>query len=152
MKFATRYSNRIKSSISFEGEPTRTKQSFKTECDVNHIVARYKKTGELPRLARQDARYGDFSDVPSYLEALERVQIAEAAFAALPAAVRKDCDNDPEVFLRKVQDPRWALQHKLALPVEVNPPGQPSSGSAPGQGAKAGTEPAAPAKPEKKDA
>lgn len=116
MKFVTRFDGIKKSQVKFSLTDKITKDSFKDECDINNIVRKYKATGQLPSLVRQDARYGDFSDVPTYMEALERVRLAEEAFSALPAEVRKDCDNDPAVFLEKVRDKAWAEKHKLALP------------------------------------
>lgn len=99
----------------------RTKDSFKDECDINYIMARYDRTGYLPELAARQPQYGDFTDVPTYLEAMNTVKVAETAFMGLPAAVRAECDNNPAVFLEKVQDPAWALKHELALPVKAAP-------------------------------
>lgn len=116
MKFETQFDRRVSKGISFEGELKRTKDSFKAECDVNNIVAKYKKTGQLPQLAGRQGKYGDFSDVPSYQEALERVRVAQESFDALPAQVRAECGNDPATFLERVRDREWAKKHKLALP------------------------------------
>lgn len=118
-EFRTRYSGTVRVKKVFPKDEGRTKGSFKDSCDVNNIVKKYLRTGNLPDLVRRDPKFGDFSDVPSFQEALERVRKAEETFAALPAQVRRECGNDPAVFLEKVQDPKWAIEHKLALPREV---------------------------------
>lgn len=130
MDFATPF-NRLemhkKTALAIDPDEAQTKQSFKDECDINHIMARYKKTGQLPDMIRENPQFGDFSDVPSYLEAWNRVQFAETQFAALPAAVRQECFNDPAVFLEKVKDKEWAQKHALAL----TPSSAPSQGVSP---------------------
>lgn len=117
MKIQSRYSANPRVRKSFDPKKGRVKSEFARDADINQIVGKYLRTGQLPTLAKSNPQYGDFSDVPSYQESLNRVMVAEAQFMALPAAVRRECDNDPTVFLDKVQDPDWALKHKLALPV-----------------------------------
>ena len=129
MKFATKYEHRKKSVINFIPEEGRTKSAFKDECDINFIMKRYNRTGELPLMAKSDPRYGDFSDVPSYMESLERVRLAEEAFYALPAEVRRECDNSAAVFLEKVRNKDWAEKHKLALPAKAGGSPGPSPSS-----------------------
>lgn len=99
-----------------------TKQSFKEECDINVLLARYEKAGFLPPF--DGMQFGDFSDVPTFQEAFEIVRVAEDQFAALPAQVRAECGHDPAQFLRKVQDPEFVKKHNLG----VSPPSQPDSG------------------------
>lgn len=99
------YSPRKRVSISFEGEGL-TRQSFKKECDVNSIMAKYAKTGLIDHVSRVEARYGDFTGAPSsYLEAMQTVIDGQTAFAALPASLRKEFDNDPALFLQFMSDP-----------------------------------------------
>lgn len=91
-----------------EKVPTRTQQQFKAECDINNIMAKYKKTGVLPSLIKADPRYGDFSDVLDYQESLNIVMHANDQFAALSAKVRRRFDNDPAKFLEFTADPKNA--------------------------------------------
>ncbi|AZL82968.1 internal scaffolding protein [Apis mellifera associated microvirus 18] len=121
-RFVTKYDHHLRVRLEIDPRENRTKGSFKDETDVNKIVEKYRRTGQLPSLVSRNPAYGDFSDVPSYQEALARVRIAEEAFQALPAAVRAECQNDPSVFLAAVRDPAWAEKHKLALPKEALPP------------------------------
>lgn len=84
-----------------------TKQEFKDESNINVLLERYQKTGLLPDM-RQDGVYGDFADVPTYLEALTIVQQAQEAFEKLPASVRDRFGNSPEKFLEFTSDERNA--------------------------------------------
>lgn len=72
-----------------------TQQQFRDETNVNRIVARAMK-GQAPAFLNE-ARpsYGDVSEVPSLAKAYEVIESAEARFMELPAAVRRELDNDP---------------------------------------------------------
>jgi len=86
---------------------SRTKQSFKDECDINRIVARFRKTGDpfLLNPAGIAPTYADLPDVDSFHDSMNRVLAAEDAFAALPSKVRDRYRNDPGVFLAALADP-----------------------------------------------
>lgn len=104
-----------------------TKQSFKDECDVNKIMARYTKTHDISLLMQRNPRFGDFSDVPSYQEALHRVIFAQEQFEALNAVTRARFNNDPAQFLAFASDPENnAEMVKLGLAKEVLPTPEPS--------------------------
>lgn len=103
----TRY-DRLDVSITFKG-PGLTKQSFKDECDVNNIVAKYQKTGAITHFAKHAPQY-DFCTGHDLKESIEIVNQANEMFAELPSAVRKLCNNDPAEFLQFVQDPANAAQ------------------------------------------
>lgn len=105
-------------------EERRTKSEFKDDCDINLIISRYRKTGILPDLARAAAaRFGDFSQIPSYQEMQDKLNAAEEMFAALPAKVRKEFDNDPGLFIAAAdtEEGRETLK-KLGLGKEVDTP------------------------------
>lgn len=85
------------------GGESLTKQSDALESDVNQIMNRYVRSGELPS-ARQ-AVYGDFDDALDFYEAQNRVAAGKTAFALLPAHIRDHCKNDLGVFLDLVHDP-----------------------------------------------
>lgn len=98
---------------------TRTKQADKDGCDINKILARYVKTGQLPDLIRKDARYGDFASVPGYQESLEIISKAQEQFEALGARVRERFHNDPAEMLAFCSDPKNAkemIELGLAVP------------------------------------
>lgn len=151
MKFKTRFETpkRVVLKCPDTPEDKRTKQEFLKDTDINNIVKQYKKTGRLPESARSAAaRYGDFSGVPSFAEMQAKIIAGSEVFAALPAAVRKQYDNDPGQFLAAAATPEGLeLMKKLGLGAEAgvdasDSPRKPSSGSAGVQPAKAGTEPA----------
>lgn len=83
--------------------PSRTKQSFKDECDINKIMRRYVVHGVLPQGVGV-AKYGDFSEAGTYLEAQNIIIKARAQFSSLPSKVRERFRNDPAEFLKFVQD------------------------------------------------
>lgn len=111
-----------------------TKQSEKDSADINFIMKRYQKTGILPDLIKKEPRYGDFSEVTDYIQAIQIVQHAEEQFSALDAHIRKRFNNDPSQFLNFVQDPQnqnELIKMGLAEPKPRNPdqtPSQPVSG------------------------
>lgn len=83
---------------------SKTRQSHALETDVNKIVSRYRSTGVWQRNGRAPM-YGDFSDIGSYHESLNRVYEMQEDFERLPAAVKKACSQDPGIFLEKVYTP-----------------------------------------------
>lgn len=114
-----------------------TDQSQAADADINTIMARYEKTGTVPGLDRQPI-YGDFSDLPSFMEAHETIRLASEAFAALPSRVRAEFDNDPARFVEFAQDERnveqmraWGLAEPLdepvVRPVPPAPPADPAA-------------------------
>lgn len=85
-------------------KPSMAKQSFRDECDINNVLKKYNKTGQLPDLIKQNPQYGDFSEAPDYQDALNLVILAEQQFNALPAHARKRFNNDPAEFLAFVHN------------------------------------------------
>ena len=121
--------------LSFKNTVSRCKQSFREECDVNRIVARARKTGYLidPSIvANRQAVFMDCSNI-DYMDMLNRVNVAQRAFDALPSDVRSKFDNDVAKLLDFVADPAnedaaiaLDLLPKKVVPVEepAKPVGQ----------------------------
>lgn len=86
------------------GKTSRTKQSFKDDCDINLIVKRHASTGLWDHLAPVPATYGDFTASRELLAAVELVDQANASFAELPAEVRRLCDNQAVNLLYGLAD------------------------------------------------
>lgn len=105
IQFVTRFNRPKGRAIRFEG-PGRTKQAHKAECDINTILAKYRKTGILPGLIKANPAYGDFSAVEDYQTSIEVVRKAEEQFAALPARARERFANNPAAFLAFCADPK----------------------------------------------
>lgn len=102
-RFISAYSQKLKVSIT-NSEPSRTKQSFKNECDINTIMSRYQNTGVLPdMLNTQNAQYLDVTGF-DYQEAMQVVAGAKSLFEELPSKVRARFDNDPAQFLDFTND------------------------------------------------
>lgn len=121
--------------LRFKG-PSKTRQEFAAECDINTIMKRFGKTGVITHYSARQPQYMDLGDgVPDMMQAMNTFIVAEQAFMRLPAAVRKEFDNDPSAFvnfaLEKENLPKmreWGLAPPEKAPeapmrVEVvNPP------------------------------
>lgn len=138
---------------------SRTKQSFKDDCDINAIVRRWQATGVLEHVLNIEPRYGDFSNATDYLDAKQRVINAERNFEALPSSLREASGNDPAKFIEWIHDPenRQELEaeglgelakhlHGATEPIPETPSDAPQS---PTGDDPAKTEPTAPAPPSK---
>jgi phage internal scaffolding protein len=84
--------------------PSRTKQEFKDECDINNIVKRYKKTGVITHYKNTNGVYGDFSNPVDYQTALNSIMEANDMFMELNAELRKKFDNDPKKLIEFIND------------------------------------------------
>ncbi len=103
-------------------ETGRTKQSFLDECDVNFIMNKWKRTGQLPPTHDRPASYGDFSNVGDYMQAKNSMLESDQAFAALPSWMRQRFMNDPAELIAFVDAPENLEEaRKLGL-VEPAPP------------------------------
>ena len=99
--------------------PSLTKQSFAEECDFNAVLGKWEKTGVLEHINPAAPQFADVSALPDYQAAMETVIKAEAAFNALPAAVRDRFANDPSKLLAFLQSPdNEAEAVKLGLVVD----------------------------------
>lgn len=128
--------------------PSLTRQEFADECDINVIMARYEKTGQLPA-NNAEPMYVDFTSVPTNLmDTMRFMDEAQAAFMTLPAKVRKEFDNDPAMFVDFAGDPENLDQMRawgLAPTPEAKPADASASSSPPGG---AGASPAPQAAPQ----
>lgn len=89
--------------------PGSTRQSMRDEVDINKIVGRFMKTGQLSHLERRSKLFADVSDIGDYRECLERVQtVKDAFFKEVPAKIRERFGHNPALFLDFIADPRNA--------------------------------------------
>lgn len=125
--------------------PSKTRQEFAAECDINVLMERYEKTGIISHVDQRIPNYVDVSDLPSYQESFEIVRRAAEAFASLPARARAEFDNDPGAFADYAADPanlermrEWGLAAPAPAPevpaapmevVVVDRPAEPPKGS-----------------------
>lgn len=104
-------------------ELTMTQQHFKDECDINKILAKYAKTGQLPDMIKKNPIYGDFAESVDYHEAMNTMLLAQEQFANLPAEVRKRFQNEPQEFLEFANNPE-NLHEMVKLGLATYKPGQ----------------------------
>lgn len=97
--------SRQRTQISFAGCEARTKQSFREECNINTIMAKWQRTGLISHLAGRPPTFGDFSQQMDYQEAANKVIRADEAFAELPARIRDRFHNDPGELIGFLSDP-----------------------------------------------
>lgn len=109
----------------------RAKQEFKEQCDVNFLIAKYRKLGVWPSGA--PGVYEDSVSWPKDLaEAFDITARAAEQFEALPAKVRRRLGNDPRRLLEltgeDLEDLRAYLKKQEAAtqpPVVGGPGGNP---------------------------
>lgn len=91
------YSHREPVNNPVSGEPTRTKQEFLNEVNINEIISRMRKGISPPAwMTSATPRYGDFTNLPvSFQEAYAIMQKGEEAFMALPLEFRRALDHNP---------------------------------------------------------
>jgi hypothetical protein len=102
-----------------------TRQEFAEDCDINSIMARYETTGVMHAPFAKEAHYADYTNVPDLMTAMQVMRDAEQAFMLLPAAVRRQFDNDPVEFVEYASKPENLGQMRLwgmAAPAPAEPP------------------------------
>lgn len=85
--------------------PSKAKQAFASECDINTIMARYQKTGLIEHVNEHGPRYGDAASYTDYHASMNLVAETNSMFSELPAQIRSQFDNDPSLFLDFIADP-----------------------------------------------
>lgn len=86
-----------------------TVQADAVDADINVIMDKYARTGQLPPIKRLPS-YGDFDGITDYREAIHAVRDAEELFMQLPAKVRSRFENDPGQFLEFCDTPANRLE------------------------------------------
>lgn len=81
-----------------------TDQSGTDESDVNKIMAKYERTGQISHLAKRPGTFQDLSDIPDYQTMLAQMEKARDAFMTLPAKTRLRFENDPGQLVSFLQD------------------------------------------------
>lgn len=103
MEFATKYKPSTKDfGFKTEGESL-TRQSEADSCDINKIMERFDRTGQLPVSMKQNPQWGD-ARVVDFQTAKQIVIDAENQFKQLPAETRKYFNHNPENLLKAVAD------------------------------------------------
>lgn len=106
--------------------PSRTKQEFVQECDINNIIKSYKLTGQIAHINANAGKFEDLPDTLDFQESMNTVVQAQDAFAALPSHIRARFGNDPTNFLQFLQDPANQDEAiRLGLAKDTRPPPEP---------------------------
>ena len=134
LKFSTIYDHHDGPEINDFG-PSRAKQEFREEADINHIMEEYKTTGFLPGLREAEAVYGDFTnpELTNYQDAMNIVLSANELFAQLPPRVRERFANDPVNLILFVQDGnnrKEAIELGILQPEKAEPAPTPPTDTA----------------------
>lgn len=121
---------------------SRAKQSFKDECDINNILAKYQKTGAIEHANKHSSSYG-YADSTDFTEAMQTIAIGNSMFEELPSSLRTKFNNDPAEFLEFTGDvtnhdemvelglvptnpnqPSFDAENTTDSPVETEPTGE----------------------------
>lgn len=85
--------------------PSMTEQSHKDSCDINVLMARYEKMGDIPLGRDGQPFFGDFTNASDFHAMQNKVIETQASFDMLPADLRKKFDHDPGKLLDFISDP-----------------------------------------------
>jgi len=113
-------SKSLNHSLSFPSKSPHTRQEFKAESDINTIMARYIRTGELPHVNTIAPQYFEASGV-DFQTHMQAIAEAKSLFAQLPSAIRNRFYNDPGQFVDFCSEPanRTELAHMGLLSPEA---------------------------------
>ena len=89
-------------------DPSLTQQHMAEECDINKIMERYERTGQIDRLNSVRGFFGDVSQLydRDYATIQDMVCEVECNFMELPAETRRKFDNDPRKMMTWLADPK----------------------------------------------
>jgi phage internal scaffolding protein len=102
--FRTAYGERKRVVSSIVGE-SMAKQSFKNECDMNRIIAKFRKTGMIDHIRESGGRFIDVPENLDFQTAQNVMAKATSMFEELPSDLRKKFDNDVQTFMDYVNNP-----------------------------------------------
>lgn len=111
----------------FKGDKGFAVQADREDADINSIVKRFLKSGQLPPSVKGNPFYGDVSEFGNLQESLMKVQEAHDLFMQYPAEMRERFDNKAENlidFLADEGNREEAL--KLGLIVALPKPAEPA--------------------------
>lgn len=88
-------------------KPTLAKQSFKDESDINNIMARYVRNGQIPTVNPNKPTYG-FAPEYDFKEAMDLVNNMTSNFDEMPEQIKAQFGYSPAKFLEFVENPENA--------------------------------------------
>lgn len=103
--------------------PSLTQQSQAEEADINTIVKRFGLGGSVPLNPRLPV-LGDFDAIFDYKTAMDAVKDAQSRFMQMPASIRSEFNNDPQLFVEFCSNKdNLPKLRSLGLAPEEAPPG-----------------------------
>lgn len=84
--------------------PGKTQQQFADEADINNIVERFLKSGELPQTT-PFPQSDEFQETFDFQTSMNVIVQAERSFMELPAKTRARFQNDPQQFMEFMHNP-----------------------------------------------
>lgn len=146
MKIYSRYEDdRVVHEVVFDPKKDRnsvsmTNQADKDSADINKIIARFERTGNILDLVSGESRqpvYGDFTGLGDYHSMMCAIARANSVFMALSSDIRKRFNNDPGELIDFLKDDKNDAEAvKLGLKdyetalCEVSADGKPITGAA----------------------
>lgn len=116
----------------FRSDKGFTVQADREDADINKIISRFQKTGQLPPSRRGEPFYGDVSDLRDLQDALIKIQEADELFMSYPAELRERFDNDPVKFVDFMSDEKnRPAAEELGLVVKAKPDIKPAAPAVP---------------------
>lgn len=82
-------------STDFSKDKGFTVQADRDDADINKVIARFQKSGQVAPVLRGEPFYGDVSEFGDLAESYMKIQDAERLFMGFPAEVRERFENDP---------------------------------------------------------
>lgn len=77
--------------------PSKTKQSFKQECDINHIINRFSKTGQIPLTNPLEKQYG-FAPETDLKKSLDLIHELRHEFENLDPEIKSEFNNNSHEY------------------------------------------------------
>lgn len=93
----------------------KTDQNQTQDADINTIVSRYLQKGIMPQLKTQGI-YADTSQYPDLQAATQAIIEAQNIFSSLPALLRQQFQNNPQIFFEYLKENHIQLDEYLRNP------------------------------------
>lgn len=116
----------------FSGDKGFTVQGDRDDADINKIINRFQKSGQLPPTFRGEPFYGDVSEFGDLQDSLMKINEANELFMSYPATIRERFENDPAKlidFLADDNNRKEAEELGLIVPRPVETPPVPPAES-----------------------
>lgn len=108
--------------VQVNNEPSKTKQEFKQECDINYLMSRYQETGTLGDVQLKGVgQFGDFTSITNFKEAQDQLAQATQMFNGLPSSIRNRFQNSPQALLDFMSDPKANMEEGIKLGLFIDP-------------------------------